>query len=88
MRPPPQGQRRPSCAPAHIAAACFGRIVRTIGFGTIREGVMGRFSRSRQAAFDRDDMSPERDRHIAFGLLAALPALVLASALTSLFGLG
>jgi hypothetical protein len=49
---------------------------------------MGRFSCSRQAAFDRDDMSPERDHHIAFGLLAALPALVLASALTSLVGLG
>ncbi|HEX8664772.1 MAG TPA: hypothetical protein VF744_12150 [Beijerinckiaceae bacterium] len=49
---------------------------------------MGCFSRSRQAAFDRDDMSPERDHHIAFGFLAALPALVLASAVASLFGLG
>ena len=49
---------------------------------------MDRFSRSRRAAFDRDDVSPERDRRSRFGLFAAFPAIVLASALASLAGMG
>jgi uncharacterized membrane protein len=48
---------------------------------------MIRFSRSPRTIFDHDDVAPEPGRRVVFGFLA-FPALVLASALTSLVGMG
>lgn len=48
---------------------------------------MRRFSRLPRTIFDRDDVAPKPGRGVVFGFLA-LPALVLASAVTSLVGMG
>jgi hypothetical protein len=52
-----------------------------------QESTMRRFSRLPRTIFDRDDVAPKPGRGVVFGFLA-LPALVLASAVTSLVGMG
>ena len=52
-----------------------------------RESIMSRFSRSPRTIFDHDDVAPEPGGGAVFGFLA-FPALVLASAVASLVGMG
>jgi hypothetical protein len=49
---------------------------------------MCHYSRSRPAAIDLEDAAPERGRRVMLALFAAVPALVLASAVASLVGMG